>query len=73
MTQYRIDLNYNIYIAKLLKIIALGNRVEEILDYTQIYEDIIGSRKINTDNRSADEIIKDTFAKHGISLRKESA
>ena len=73
MTQYRIDLNYNIYIAKLLKIIAMGNRVEEILDYTQIYEDIIGSRKINTDNRSADEIIKDTFAKHGISLRKESA
>ena len=73
MIQYRIDLNYNIYIAKLLKILAMGNRVEEILDYTQIYEDIIGSRKINTDNRSADEIIKDTFAKHGISLRKESA
>lgn len=69
LREYRIEFNYKTYISRLLKIMAMGHRVEEIVDFVDVYESIVGRKELPAkDERTSEEIIRDTFKKHGIQL-----
>lgn len=57
---------YDDYVAKILLTLASESHIENGKDFSDVRKDILNPERI--DGRSGDQIIEDTFRKHGLKL-----
>jgi hypothetical protein len=64
-----IDETYQDYLAKINLTMAENCHIESGKDFSEVRETIYNPTII--DNRTGDEVIEDTFRKHGLKIKKE--
>lgn len=73
-TEYNINYTYQRYSTDMLNLILLKGtdiKSEDAILWNDIRDQQLGISKIKIDKRSAQEIINDTFIRHGLKLKEE--
>lgn len=62
--------SYRVFMAESLATVTAGKKTVERIGFVETYNRIWNIKKQKEDNRTAEEIINDTFAKHGLKIKK---
>lgn len=63
---------FEIFVGETLATLEAGKRIETRRSYIDIYNRVWGIKKEVEDTRTAQQIIDDTFKKHGLTIKKRT-
>ena len=63
---------FEIFVGETLATLEAGKRIETRRSYIDIYNRVWGIKKDVEDTRTAQQIIDDTFKKHGLTIKKHT-
>lgn len=63
---------FEIFVGEVLATIEAGKRIETRRNYIDLYNRVWGIKKEVEDTRTAQQIIDDTFKKHGLTIVKHT-